>query len=292
MPQPGYASTDISRDIAAFIARVAAVLVTLVFSFLPFLPGRYDSAAAPLFLLAQVVSFGSLLLLPVGAVWLGLGNRLTPAGHRGFALAALIVASVVWLVVALPLFAFGTMSLGGLAILLWIAVVARARAALRSGEAWSDGRGRAWALYLVTAPLVLAGAHAGFVGRAIDASRDRAMRNAEPLIAAIEGYRAANGRYPVSTLSVWPDYLPGVAGIERYHYEPHGESFNLIFEQVSNIFGTREFVVYNPRDEQVFTAHARVLLERSPGQLGAERARGHYAVYPASRPHWKLFRFD
>ena len=42
-----------------------------------------------------------------------------------------------------------------------------------------------------------------------------------PLIADIERYRAVNGRYPASLLSVWPDYLPSVIGIERYYHEAH-----------------------------------------------------------------------
>src|SRR5688572_9042151 len=113
------------------LAPIAAVLVILLLTFLPFLPGRYDSAAAPLFGVAQIVSFGSLLLVPIGALWLGLGGRVTPAAHRRFAIAALIVASIVWLLVSFAMLAFGTLSLGVLGVLFWVVVIVRARAALR-----------------------------------------------------------------------------------------------------------------------------------------------------------------
>src|SRR5687767_7370134 len=86
-------------------------------------------------------------------------------------------------------------------------------------------------------------------------SRGRAMENAAPMITAIEAYRERNGRYPVSLLSVHGDYDPGVIGIRRYLYEPHGDSYNLVFEQPSEVMGTREFVIYNPRGEQNFSSH-------------------------------------
>ncbi|HEU4386253.1 MAG TPA: hypothetical protein VFV34_00550, partial [Blastocatellia bacterium] len=110
--------------------------------------------------------------------------------------------------------------------------------------------------------------------------------------AAIEQHRAVHGRYPVSLLSVWRDYSPGVVGIETYQYETHFEGYNLVFEQFTYIIGTREFVVYNPRDEQVVTAHAVDLLRLTPSQLALERRRGHYEEQLASAPHWKYFRFD
>lgn len=273
------------------LGSAAAVLMILVLSFLPFLPGRYDSAAAPLFGIAQIISFLSLLLVPIGAAWLGLGRRMSTTGHRRFAIGTLSAATIIWLLVSFAMLAFGTFSLGLLGVAFWVSVLVRARAALRDVEHFAT-RSRVWALSLVIAPLVLAGAHVAFVGKAIDFSRDRAMRNAERMIAAIEQYRAANGRYPTSTLAEIPDYQPGVIGIERYHYEPHFEAYNLVFEQLSNIFGTREFVVYNPRDEQVFTAHQRDILEMTPAQLALDRTRGHYATVVATRPHWKYFRFD
>ena len=40
---------------------------------------------------------------------------------------------------------------------------------------------------------------------------------------------------------------PSVLGLEKYHGEPSGEAYNLLFEQVARDLATREFVVANPR---------------------------------------------
>ena len=49
---------------------------------------------------------------------------------------------------------------------------------------------------------------------------------------------------------------PLIAEIERYHYERSGETYNVIFKEPSLGFGTRRFVVYNPRDPQRVTTPA------------------------------------
>jgi hypothetical protein len=128
------------------------------------------------------------------------------------------------------------------------------------------------------------------VGPAIEFSRNRAIRNAGVLIADIERYRVARGHYPPSLLSVWADYKPSVIGVERYHYEPSGQAYNLLFEQVAGDLATREFVVYNPRDEQVVTSHSLDLLQYEPERL--ERTRGYFAVHSTGHAHWKYFWFD
>lgn len=141
-------------------------------------------------------------------------------------------------------------------------------------------------------PVVVALLQWAFVERAIQSSRNRAIHNSAPLLAAIENYRARNGKYPPSLLAELPDYGPHVIGIREYRYEPHGEGYNLVFEQFNYRFGTREFVVYNPRDEHVMTAHASDILELTPEQLIVERTRGHHARHDLPQPHWKIFWFD
>ncbi len=36
---------------------------------------------------------------------------------------------------------------------------------------------------------------------------------------------------PSPGLSVWWDYKPSVIGVEKYHYEPSGAAYHLLFEQ-------------------------------------------------------------
>lgn len=119
-------------------------------------------------------------------------------------------------------------------------------------------------------------------------SRSIAIENSAEMIRDIEAYYAENGHYPASLFAVWPDYSPRVIGISQYHYEQNGEAYNLIFEQprfLLDDFGAREFVIYNPRDEQAITSHAM-------WRLSHPELQGWYAVHDVGTPHWKYFLFD
>jgi len=271
----------------------AAIAVVLLFTLLPFLPGRYDSLAVPLSTVSQVFGVAGLLLVPVGGLWAASRYSRRLAGKQyGFAIAALIAASVVGAVVSLAAFVSGGLLLGVGAITLWICAVSKVRPRVRSLKSAPPRLTSAAAFYLLVVPIAVPLLQMALVPPAIERSRSRAIRNSAPLIADIEQYRAAHGRYPASLLAVWEDYWPGVIGIEKYHYEPSGEAYNLFFEQPALHFGTREFVMYNPRDQQVMTSHKQDLLRLTPQELVADQSRGHYAAHGAAHPHWKYFWFD
>jgi len=271
----------------------AATVLVVLCTLLPFLPGGYDKLAVPLSAMAQIVGTAGLLVVPFGALRLAVERLPRLARWRfGSTLLALISASFVWalvLVVALihSGLAFGIVVLaaGGYAVRRTLTTLGKLRRGATDAPSVIP-------LYLIIVPVASALLQFALVERAIESSRNRAMHNAAPLIAAIEQYRAVNGHYPVSLLSVWRDYSPGVVGIERYQYEPHFEAYNLVFEQFTYRFGAREFVVYNPRDEQAVTAHAFDLLQLTPQQLAIERQSGYYEQQLAPAPHWKCFRFD
>jgi hypothetical protein len=268
-------------------ATALIVLVTL----LPFMPGSYDPLSVPLSAMARVSGFAGLLFVPVGALWTASAYwpRLSERDYA-FAVTALIVWSIVSGILSMAAFALVGLLLGVVTLALaayavfsmrrWIATLRTARPARR----------RAPALYVLIVPLAVFLVQQALVPRAVEFSRDRAIRNADLLIADIERHRTARGTYPSSLLSVWKDYSPSVIGIERYHYEPSGDAYNLLFEQPAADLATREFVVYNPRDEQVATGHAMDLLEYSTEQL--ERRRGYFAVHQTPHAHWTYFWFD
>jgi hypothetical protein len=58
---------------------------------LPFLPGRHDPFAVTLSVAATGVAFGSLLLVPIGALWLSSARGYVPA-RAGVAVATLLAA--------------------------------------------------------------------------------------------------------------------------------------------------------------------------------------------------------
>ena len=260
---------------------------------LPFLPGRYDSLAVPLSLMSQIFGTVGLLLVPLGALWLASGYWRRLAGTQyGIAIAALIASSVVWVIVSLGAFVSGGLLLGLGAFAIGIYVVSRVWPRLKGLKSAAPRPGSAVAFYLLIVPVAVALLQLAVIAPAIEFSRSRAIRNSARLIADIEQYRAAHGRYPASLLSVWEDYLPGIIGIKEYHYEPSGDAYNLFFEQLSFRLGTREFVMYNPRDQQAMTSHKMDILQMTAQELALDQTRGHYALHDAPHPHWKYFWFD
>jgi hypothetical protein len=269
----------------------AATALIILITLLPFLPGSYDPLAAPLSMMARVLGFTGLLLVPVGILWTASGYwRRLSGWEYAFAITALIAWSIVSGIVALAALSFGGLSLGVATLALAAYVVFKMKRRVATFTTATPGSIRAPALYLLIVPLSVFLIQQALVRRAVEFSRDRAIRNAAPLIADIERHRAQRGQYPASLLSVWKDYSPSVIGIERFHYEPSGDAYNLLFEQPASDLATREFVVYNPRDEQVATSHAMDLLQYSPEHL--ERTRGYYAVHATRHPHWNYFWFD
>lgn len=269
---------------------VAAIAFTFFCTLLPFLPGSYDGLAVALSEMAHMFGILGLLLVPIGLLWIAAdrSKRLDQKRHL-FPLLALIASTLVWAGFWFAAVVQSGLVLGFVVVAVWVCVLRKA---------WSNFRQRlpdrvsAVPFYLVAVPIVVALLQWAFVERAIESSRNRAIQNSAPLLAAIEEYRARNGKYPTSLLAELPDYGPHVIGIREYRYEPHGEGYNLVFEQFNYRFGTREFVVYNPRDEHVMTAHASDILELTPEQLVVERTRGHHARHDLPQPHWKLFWFD
>ena len=278
------------------IKHVFGIVLTIAFvllcTFLPFLPGSYDNLAVALSEMAHLFGILGLLLAPIGLLWLAAdrSSRLVQRRHV-FPLLALGASTLVWLGLYLAAVVHSGFVLACAVILLWLFLLRRTWVRFRRG-AEATTSASVLPFYLIAVPVVVTLTQFMFVERAIEFSRNRAIHNSAPLIAAIEEYRTRNGHYPASLLAEWPDYLPRVIGINQFHYQPHGDAYNLVFEQFTYRFGTREFVVYNPRDEQVMTAHARDILGLTPSQLALERTRGHYAQHDLPQPHWKSFLFD
>lgn len=281
-------------------ARMGAITALLILcTLLPYLPGRYDALAAPLSVAARLAGMAGLLLVPIGAAWLayelwsrrgGNGAPQSRPGRRRFAIAALVAGSAVCLVASLGALLFAGVSAGAGALALSAYGVVKLARRIQAPSSASLRSAVVVPLYLLLVPIAVAALQAALLGPAAELSRGRAIRNSGRLIADIERYRAERGHYPPSLLSVWEDYRPSVMGIERYLYEPSGEAYNLAFEQPSLQLDSREFVVYNPRDEQVMTSHNMDLLRFTAAEL--EVRRGHYATRATAHAHWKTFLFD
>jgi hypothetical protein len=277
------------------VAIVAASLtIALVATALPFLPGPYDALAVPLSGFARVLGLVSVLLVPVGIVWLLYEWRRRAAGvHRGragFVLATLVTGSFA---------VFGgaafTHALAGATLPLCVL------AAWGVALWWGGPRLLGWArsprrrdlavpLTLILAPLILVGAQRSLAIPLTSLAWNRTIDGVTPLIADIERYRATNGRYPRSLFSEWCDYRPAVIGVSRYQYEPSGDGYNLAVEMPSFSFDSREFLVYNPNDTHAMASHDAFLLQRTAAEL--LNYPGYYSARPLDRPHWALLSYD
>ena len=283
---------------------LAASGVLVLCMVLPYLPGDYDALATTLSTLAQLVGLAGLVFVPLGLAWLVYELRLRASGTSGavarpatdwgrvFALAALVIATpIAWLFALAAAHEFASsLALGLILLALWTAAAWRFLARVRARRAEAVRRFDPAPLYLLLVPLILMAVRLTALEPLSRSARERAIANSAELIADIEGHRAERGHYPDSLLAVHDDYEPQVAGVPRYLYARQGEGYTLAFEIMSLTPGTREFVVYNPRDEHALPAHDGDWLLWTPAQRAARP--GHYAVEDAGSAHWKRFLFD
>jgi hypothetical protein len=280
---------------------VAITVLALLCIFYPFFPGPHDRLAVTLSMMAQMLGFAGLLLVPVGVFWLifeltkrGSQQDSVSRTDRGyfFALAALAGFFVVAVGVALAALIHTGPSLGLVVLIAWACILRRIMPALERLKNPELGRFNPTPLYLIFVPCILVIAQLLFFRTAVEFSRRHAIHGSADFISAIEAYRTAHGSYPLSLASVHHDYDPFVVGVERYHYEPNGNTYNVFFEQVTYPIGMQEFVMYNPLDKQVMIVHNQDLLESSQEQVDRERTFHARAARDAGVRHWKYFWFD
>lgn len=277
-----------TRSLATHAVLIVGLAALLAFAVVyPFLPGRYDRLAVPLSTMVQVFGVVGLALVPGGVLWL-----IMP--RHAFALA--VFATVVGTGIALILALFATLSVGNafgvLTLAVWGYVLVRLIPRLKQLRGAEDRRRHPAPLYLVLLPVLALASQLALAAPVARWSRDRAIANAGEFLADIEQYHTRHGRYPVSLQAQNRDYHPDVIGVEQYLYVPRGASFNLSFEQprfLLDRFGTREWVVYNPRDEHRVYSHTAWLM---PPPDVAEPSQGWYASGETGHAHWRYFWFD
>lgn len=269
-----------------------AVTAVVAATFLPFASGGYDPLTVPVSMVAWALGRVGLLLVPVGGIWL-LASLQGNSRVRRFGWLRRITLAVCF-VISLAMVFIAFASSGSILFALAAGLVAglldfrlvRHMQGVQAGMPLS----RSTAVGLTVAPLVVLATQSVLIGPITQQARNRAIANSEPLIVEIERYRSRNGAYPQSLFSIWGDYKPSVMGIERYHYEPMGDSYNVIFKEPSLPFGTRCFVVYSPRDKQRVTVHEQDRLLLDEAGLNADNA-SNTIVRPLPQAHWKVLLF-
>ena len=236
--------TNISKHIALIIGITALLVLCIAY---PFLPGGYDHLAVPLSTMAQVFGIVGISLAIAGLFWL-----IMPKYKFAFSILSVIGGTFVLLVLAL----FATLSVGIafgiLTISILIYILVKLIPKLKYLKNADNNHFNPTPLYLMALPVLTLIFQMVLVPPLTRQSRNRAISNAKEFITHIEEYRSKHGRYPLSLQAQNKDYSPNVVGFEKYLYTQQGNGYNLSFEQprlLLDRFGTREWVVYNPRDE-------------------------------------------
>ncbi|MGV8091068.1 MAG: hypothetical protein AB2L24_04300 [Mangrovibacterium sp.] len=260
--------------------------------FRPFMPGRYDNLSVPLSFMTQIFSFSSLLLVPLGLIWIVL-KRLTSNReviNRRFANVTLLIFGLLSLIVSIGPFSQNNASFAILFLATTFFVLTKLFLKFKKGNISEILKSHPIPIYLTIIPVIITVVRIVFIGTAVEFSRDTAIKNSEPLIQAIENYYDRNGYYPISLQALHPDIQPEVIGISQYHYEPNGDAYNLYFKQFSDELDVDEIVMFNKLNEHYFTSHSMDILEYSGEDLVLRR--GDRRRFNLSTPNWIYIKFE
>jgi len=178
-------------------------------------------------------------------------------------------------------------------ILIFVGLVISARFALEKIARQNTSFGLLLPLFLTFFPIILLAFPLVVQKPLTDWSRNKAIANSRELIDEIENFRKKYGKYPPTLNAVHKDYKVGIRGIEKYHYTYDNTTYNLYFEQpklLLDLFGSREFVVYNPNEKHLMISHASWNARWEPEQV--RTTQGWYASGETGHKHWKYFLFD
>jgi len=275
-------------EIAKHIVLIAGTTTLLVLCIIyPFISGGYDRLAGPLSTMTQVFGIVGLPLALVGLLWFVMPRR-----RFVFAIASMVVGTFVAVILVL----FATLSVGNafgiLTLAVWVYIVIQRIPKLKHLKNEDADDFNFAPLYLITLPTLTLIFQLILATPMTRWSRSHAISNANEFIGDIEEYHAQHGHYPLSLQAQNKDYYPDIVGVEKYLYAPQGNVYNLSFEQprfLLDRFGTREWVVYNPRDEHRIYSHTAWLL---PPPEQADPSQGWYASGDTGHLHWKYFLFD
>lgn len=288
----------------SFLGTCAAVIVFTACVFAPFYFWHFDPLAVPVSIASQMVVFGGISLLPISLPWLiyeaVVSRALKPEGvpttrylRFWFAVVLLVLGSLLGFLCCLLVLLGVSAILGAFMLSCLTACLAWLVPKLRRFRGEWSSRFMGVPAQLVCIPTAVLLLQFLLVKPVSNASREHAIANAQRFIDDIESFRRRHGEYPVSLIAQWKDYHPGVLGVDKFHYHRHGDAYSLSFEQPKLLIdqpGTREWVVFNPRDQHQSYSHTSFFLLLPPEEH--ERSPGWYAVDDSAVAQWKIFFFD
>lgn len=275
------------KKILTHISKQVLVLTVLTLGIIyPFMSGDFDRLALSLSTIIQGFGVLGLTLSLFGLIWL-----LLPSKHKLFSIISIYLIG--FLTVIFTFFAYLISGLlFGISILFVLGLLHlkyRQKVIVlleRKTMAFVP-------IYLIVLPVSILTVQLFIAKPITDWSRDRTISNAKDYVRDIENFYTKNGHYPKTLQAMYKDYYPNTVGVEKFHYLPFGNSYNLSFEQprfLLDIVGTKEWVVYNPKDEHRVYSHTSWFLLLSPQE--SEIRQGWYSSVDTKHKHWKSFMFD
>lgn len=217
-------------------------ILFIIFIFLPYFPGGYDHMAVMLSSIIQIASFISLLLVPVGVLWLIYERVQRKKVNDGsgkscrFAIAALVILTLIVTVSSFVAIGGigsfrGSLALGISLPVIFVYITVKAIIPrIRKMRNPDELKPSIIPYYMVIIPTVVVISRCALIVPALDYSTNYAIEQSSAVIQDLEEYYSEYGKYPVSLQGLWKDYDTNVMGIEKYYYEPNGKAYNLYFE--------------------------------------------------------------
>ncbi|MCA0253172.1 MAG: hypothetical protein KIT69_04450 [Propionibacteriaceae bacterium] len=282
---------------AGWIARVLAILGVAVAVGVgvvaPFLPGAYDPLSVSFSTTLQALGLAGVVLAPLAAGWLVHEVVVSRRLRRGLAAKSrgrdLRIGTLVGIAALLVLVGAGGLLAGSVVTALLAAMALIGTVAMLC-------RPPGPVPWLAVVVLVITGS--SLAGQLVavhfvDGARETAIIASGGLIADIEAYANANGRYPESLQAVWHDYSTGLIGTAPVEYARTASGYQIAFEQPHPLiddFGAREMVVYSSSGAATMISHDSWILLFPASQL--VESPGWFARALLDTPGWSSFRFD
>jgi len=276
-----------SKKILLHCLKQVIILILLIFGIIyPFMSGDFDRLAMPLSTIIQGFGVLGIILSILGLIWL-----LMPSKNKIFSIISIYIFG--FLIVVFTFFAYLISGiLFGITIFFVLGVLLL-KYRQRIIEPFERERIAFVPMYLIVLPVFILTVQLLIAKPITDWSRDRTISNAKDYVRDIENFYTKNGHYPKTLQAMYKDYYPNTVGVEKFHYLPFGNSYNLSFEQPRfflDIIGTKEWVVYNPKDEHRVYSHTSWFLLLSPQE--SEIRQGWSSSVDTKHKHWKSFFFD
>jgi hypothetical protein len=260
------------------------VLLIAVASIAPFLPTPSVHAAHGISVFVQtILGYLGLAFVPFGLLWLIIelrNKRDYPLNRWGNgyypALLALTPLLLVWLFIIATAFRGNEWRTGMLVLAFLSATLAFCAYRVHRLKKKTAYKFNHVPVFLIAIPLFALINSQFIVDKVAAHSREKTIRQAQPLISAIEKYKTETGEYPRQLEDLKSDWIPAIPkpgsnGVSAFFYEKTQDAFQLQFEKLWH-WNATEVLVYN--------------------HLGKGSGKDKYKSFETSHANWRYHLAD